>query len=40
MKAVMENGRERGETEVDERELGETKTKTDREKENTSSKRP
>lgn len=40
MKAVMENGRERGETEVEEREVGETKTETDREKENTSSKRP
>lgn len=32
MKAVMENGHERGETEVEEREVGETKTETDRKK--------
>lgn len=32
MKAVMGNGRERGEMEVEEREVGETKTEKDRKK--------
>lgn len=40
LKAVVENGHERGEREVEEREVRETETDIDREKENTSSKRP